>query len=153
MLTNGSRFKRLLLLGLLLGCAGCAAVPTAPVPPAPAPAPAPGPPVASRYPTDSIRTPPPRAEAALRLTEQARQLIAAHKADEAIRALEKALNLDPQNGRSYYFLSEAWLLKNDRARAAQFNRLAARHLERDPVWEAKVKEQNRRIQKSLAQKP
>jgi tetratricopeptide (TPR) repeat protein len=109
--------------------------------------------VASLYPTESIRTPSPRAGASLRLTEQARQLIAAHKPDEAIRTLEKALNIDPQNGRSYYHLAEAWLLKGDRDRALQFNRLAESYLAKDPAWAAKVREQKRQIQKSLAQKP
>jgi len=79
--TNSSRFKRWLALGLLLGCAGCASTPTASLPPSRPPAPAPAPaseaPVASLYPTESIRTPPARAQASLRLTEQARELIAA----------------------------------------------------------------------------
>jgi len=155
--TNSSRFKRWLALGLLLGCAGCASTPTASLPPSRPPAPAPAPaseaPVASLYPTESIRTPPARAQASLRLTEQARELIAAGKADEAIRTLEKALNLDPQNSRSYYFLAEAWLLKGDKTRAAQFNRLAESHLRNDRAWASKVSAQKQRIKKNLARTP
>ncbi len=156
MSTNYSRFKTLLALVLLLGMAGCAGVPTRSVPPpAPAPAsrPAPEAPVASLYPTESIRTPPARAQASLRLTEQARQLIAARKADEAIRTLEKALNIDPQNGRSYYYLAEAWILKGDPNRAAKFNRLAESHLGNDRDWRSKVSDQKQRIHKNLARTP
>ena len=159
MWTNCSPLKRGLILALLLGCAGCATAPTASLPPSrPSPppqvaAPAPEAPVASLYPTESIRTPPPRSQASLRLTERARQLIAARKADEAIRTLEKALNIDPQNGRCYYYLAEAWLLKGDSARAAQFNRLAATHLKNDRSWGPKVNIQKQRIQNNLARKP
>jgi len=162
--TNFKRLNRWLVLALLLGCAGCATAPLppsrppvpapAPIPtPSPAPAPAPEAPVASLYPTESIRTPPPRAQASLRLTEQARQLIAARKADEAIRTLEKALNIDPQNSRSYYYLAEAWLLKGDSNRAAQFNRLAQSHLGNDRAWRSKVNNQKQRIHKNLARTP
>jgi tetratricopeptide (TPR) repeat protein len=158
--TNYKRLNRWLVPGLLLGCAGCAAAPLPPSrppvpapPPSPSPAPAPEAPVASLYPTESIRTPLPRARASLRLTERARQLIAARKADEAIRTLEKALNIDPQNGRCYYYLAEAWLMKSDSARAVQFNRLAAIHLKNDRSWGPKVNIQKQRIQNNLARTP
>ena len=162
MWTNYKRLNRWLVLGLLLGCAGCATaplppsrppVPAPPPTPSPAPTPAPEAPVASLYPTESIRTPAPRARASLRLTEQARQLIAARKTDEAIRTLEKALNIDPQNGRCYYYLAEAWLLKGDPTRAAQFNRLAASHLKNDRSWGSKVSTQKQRIQNDPARTP
>ncbi len=44
-------------------------------------------------------------EAALKLTEQARLSLESRKPGEAIRILERAVNLDPGNGRNYYFLA------------------------------------------------
>lgn len=91
--------------------------------------------------------PAPRTLASLQLTEQARLLIASRKPDEAIRTLERALNIDPGNGRNYYFLAEAWIMKGNSAQAIEFNRMAAIYLDRDADWMPKVREQKARIEK------
>jgi cytochrome c-type biogenesis protein CcmH/NrfG len=91
--------------------------------------------------------PDPRALAALRLTDQARQRLDARQPDQAIRILERAVNLDPNNGRNFYFLAEAWLMKGDVAQAREFNRLAGIYLSgEDPSWDEKLKRQKERIE-------
>ncbi|UCH22176.1 MAG: tetratricopeptide repeat protein [Deltaproteobacteria bacterium] len=65
----------------------------------------------------------------------------------AIRMFERAINLDPGNGQNYYYLSEAWLMKNDAEQAEEFNRLAELYLLDDPVWRVRVARQSARIQK------
>ena len=67
------------------------------------------------------------------------------KPDDAITMLERAVNLNPTNGRNYFYLSEAWLLKGNNAQAEEFNHLAAIYLREDPVWMAKVRDQKERI--------
>ena len=91
--------------------------------------------------------PDPRALAALRLTDQARQRLDARQPDQAIRILERAVNLDPNNGRNFYYLAEAWLMKGDFGQAREFNRLAGIYLSReDPSWDEKLKRQKERIE-------
>lgn len=138
------KLSHVLLLGVLLLAAGCAALPprpaapvkTAPQPPAAVPVP---------EPDDRAKAPAPRTLASLRLTEQARWLIETNKPDDAIRILEQAINLDPNNGRNYYFLAEAWLMKNNKAQAIEFNRLAGIYLGEDAAWMERVQQQKERI--------
>lgn len=93
--------------------------------------------------------PNPRVLASLRLSEQARLYLKAHKPDKAIRILERAINLDPNNGQSYYFLAEAWLLKDLVGQAREFNRLARIYLTgADSSWREKVKRQRERIDRA-----
>ena len=139
-----------MLVFFLIGCVPMMA------PPAPdRPVPAPQEPV----PDDSDplgRTPPPveaptqklppRAVAALTLTEQGRVLIEEKRADDAIRTLERAMNLYPKNGKVYYYLADAWLLKGNVAQAAEFNRLAAIYLQKDHQWGPQVERQRIKIQ-------
>jgi predicted Zn-dependent protease len=87
----------------------------------------------------------PRAVASLRLTEQARVLLESGKVDEAITTLERAMNVNPTNGRNYYYLAEAWLKKGNSSQATEFNRLAAMYLKEDPSWMNRVKDQQERI--------
>ena len=91
--------------------------------------------------------PSPRAVASLRLTERARGFIAMNQPDEAIRTLERAINLNPGNGTNYYYLAEAWLLKRNLAQAAEFNRLAVIYLKESPEWRARLADQADRIEK------
>ncbi|MFC1534585.1 tetratricopeptide repeat protein [Thermodesulfobacteriota bacterium] len=93
-----------------------------------------------------MKEPAPRTIASLRLTEQARLLIKSKKPDEAIRTLEKALNIDPNNGRNYYFLAEAWMIKGNKIQAIEFNRMARIYLSKDAVWMLKVQQQKERIE-------
>jgi len=143
-LTN---FKTVLFLTavLLILAFGCAArppkstVPSTPVAEPPSTIPSP-------EPADRVKEPTPRALASLRLTEQAQWLIASKKPDQAIRILEKSLNIDPGNGRNYYFLAEAWIIKGDKTQAIEFNRLAENYLKEDVSWLEKVQKQKERIE-------
>ena len=91
--------------------------------------------------------PSPRAVASLRLTERARGFIAMNQPDEAIRTLERSINLNPDNGINYYYLAEAWVLKRNRSQAAEFNRLAIIYLKELPEWRTRLAQQKQRIEK------
>lgn len=89
----------------------------------------------------------PRMLASLQLTEQARLLLEKDEPDEAIRLLERAINLNPANGQNYYYLSEAWVIKENTGQAMEFNRLAAIYLEGNSEWMTRVVEQQERIKR------
>ncbi len=150
-----------LVLAAVSGCARPAVVRTTtprPVPQAPAPetqlppqvpsppAPAPTVPVPEKR-VEPPQPPTPRMVASLRLTEEARLSLEAGKTDQAIRTLERAMNLNPSNGQNFYYLSEAWLIKKNLRQAQEFNRLAAIYLKNDSSWMSRVVEQAERIRK------
>lgn len=87
----------------------------------------------------------PRALAALQLTEQGRMFLEKNQPDNAIGILERALNLNPNNGRNYYYLAEAWLMKQNIGQAMEFNRLAEIYLKDDNEWLNRVISQRERI--------
>ena len=87
----------------------------------------------------------PRVVASLQLTDQGRRLLEDRQPDKAIRVLEQAVSLHPTNGRNYYYLSEAWLLKGSAAQAKEFNHLAEIHLIEDSAWMIRVAQQMDRI--------
>jgi tetratricopeptide (TPR) repeat protein len=119
--------------------------PSAPEPAAPEPQmPAPRSTVPSTGQTDRSS---PRTVASLRLTEQARLLIESKKPDDAIGILEKAMNIDTNNGQNYYFLAEAWIMKGNKAQAIELNRMAGLYLNDDSAWKIKVQQQKERIGK------
>ena len=89
--------------------------------------------------------PSPRVQASLQLTEQGRLLIDKGQPDNAIRVLEQAISLNPNNGQNYYYLSEAWLMKERFTEAKEFNRLAELHLKNNKDWLKKVTKQADRI--------
>ena len=89
--------------------------------------------------------PSPRALAALQLTEQGRMFLEKNQPDNAIGILERALNLNPNNGRNYYYLAEAWLMKWNIGQATEFNRLAEIYLKDDGEWLNRVILQRERI--------
>lgn len=89
--------------------------------------------------------PSPRVAAALQLTEQGRQLLEKGQPDKAIRVLEQAVSLDPNNGQNYYYLSEALLMKKIPTEAKEFNRLAEMYLKQDPQWRTRIVQQAQRI--------
>ena len=97
---------------------------------------------------DKPAEPDPRTVASLQLTDQGRRLLEAGKSDKAIRVLEQAVSLDPDNGQNYYYLAEAWLLKGVTSEAREFNELAEIHLKEDPVWMQRVVRQANRIEES-----
>jgi predicted Zn-dependent protease len=87
----------------------------------------------------------PRSVASLQLTEQARLLILDRKPDEALRILERAVAFHPTNGRNYYYMAEAWLMKGNASQAKEFNSLAALYLRDEPEWKSRVQSQQKRI--------
>jgi tetratricopeptide (TPR) repeat protein len=87
------------------------------------------------------KQPGPRLVASLQLTEQARMLIEQNEIDQALRVLERAVNINPSNGQSYYYLAECWILKGKHAQASEFNRLAERFLGKDSEWMKRVRKQ------------
>ena len=109
-------------------------------------------PVAEPKPTVPAPTQPqrqaPRVTASLRLTEHARLLIESKKPDEAITILEKAVNIDTNNGQNYYLLAEAWMMKGNPKQAREFNRIAGMYLRDDDNWTLKVQQQKERIDKA-----
>jgi predicted Zn-dependent protease len=89
----------------------------------------------------------PRSIASLQLTEQARLLILENKPQEAVRILERAVALHPTNGRNYYYLAEAWLMRGNLSQAMEFNKLAALYFRNEPEWLTRVKTQEVRIRR------
>jgi len=89
--------------------------------------------------------PDPRKVASLQLTDQGRRMLEAGESDRAIRVLEQAISLDPNNGRNYYYLAEAWLMKGVTSEAKEFNHLAEIHLKEDKDWSDRVAHQANRI--------
>ena len=87
----------------------------------------------------------PREIASLQLTGEGRQLLAEDKPDDAIRLLEQAISLNPDNGQCYYYLAEAWLQKGDSSQARQFNSLAKNYLNKDKDWKTLVANQADKI--------
>ncbi|MEN8779888.1 MAG: hypothetical protein ABF292_02175 [Desulfobacterales bacterium] len=83
--------------------------------------------------------------AAEALVEQGRQFLAQGAPDAAIRVLERSVALDSNSGQNYYYLAEAWLVKQNAHQAREFNRLADMHLGRDPDWKNRIDRQNDRI--------
>ena len=133
-----NRLPALLLALILLNCiAGCASQPTTTEPEAPL--------------EDAVQPPPadedilPRQAAARELTTRGRRHLADSRPDAAIRELERALNLDPANGKICYYLAEAWLMKIDARRAGEFNRMAENLFKDNPDWLVRIARQADRI--------
>lgn len=87
----------------------------------------------------------PREKASLQLTEEGRQFLDEDQPDQAIRSLEQAISLNPDNGPCYYYLAEAWLQKGIFSEARQFNSLAENYLKKDKGWMARVARQADKI--------
>ena len=87
----------------------------------------------------------PREKASLQLSEEGRRLLEEDKPDQAIRSLEQAISLNPDNGQCYYYLAEAWLQKGNVSEARQFNSLAKAYLNKDKGWNARVANQADKI--------
>ncbi len=125
----------LCLLALMTGCTSLRRPPVTPAPQLPAPtAPIP----------ETVEPADPRHEASLQLTYQGRMLIQQERYDDAIRALERAISLYPQNGESYYYMAEAWLAKGSFRQAGEFNRLAEMYLE-SQEWSPRLDRQSSEI--------
>lgn len=147
MLTT-SKIRVLMFVGVLIFSFGCSTIPSETIPPQEQ-LPEPRSTVPELEETGHINEPSPQARASLRLTEQARLLIESKKPDEAIRTLERSLNIDPQNGQNYYFLAEAWMMKGNKKQALEFNRMAEIYLARDDSWMTKIFDQKERIENTF----
>ena len=108
----------------------------------------PPPPAEEQVEPESVPEPDPRTLASLQLTEQGRRLVEAGKSDQAIRVLEQAISLNPDNGQNYYYLAEAWLLKDVASEAKKFNQLAEIHLKDSSQWMQRVIQQANQIAES-----
>jgi len=91
------------------------------------------------------RPPSPREEASTQLTQDGKQLLQAGNYDNAIRLLEQAIGLNPNNGQSYYYLAQAWLKKGKFSEAKEFNSLARTYLKDDTDWINRVEKQANQI--------
>jgi tetratricopeptide (TPR) repeat protein len=89
--------------------------------------------------------PDPRKLAAVNLVEQGKSYLDNGKPDQALGVFERALTVDPSNGKTYYYMAEAWIMKQNKRQASEFNRLAAMYLSGDRQWEDKAAEQEKRI--------
>ena len=89
----------------------------------------------------------PRENAAMQLTQEGIRHLNAGNPDNAIRSLERAIGLNPNNGQCYYFMAQAWLAKGSASEAREFNNLAKDYLADDDRWESRVREQSARIQR------
>ena len=86
-----------------------------------------------------------REDASTRLTQEGRQLLQAGNYDNAIRLLEQAIGLNPDNGPCYYYLAQAWLKKGVFSEAKEFNSLAQIYLKDDKEWLIRVENQAHQI--------
>jgi tetratricopeptide (TPR) repeat protein len=100
---------------------------------------------APETPQPDAEAPSPRAIAALSLSNQAKTLLDENQPDQAIRVLEQAINLHPQQGEAYYYLAAAWLQKGNYTQAIEFNRLAEIYYKDNDLWLNRISFQKNRI--------
>jgi tetratricopeptide (TPR) repeat protein len=106
------------------------------------------PPLTAPAPSETPKAgPPPHVVASLQLTDQGRLLLEKGRTDDAIRILERAVNLNPAHGQNYYYLAEAWIRKRNLSQAKEFNRLAGLYLHEDKAWFSRVNVQRDLIEK------
>lgn len=87
-----------------------------------------------------------RSSAAAALVQQGRELLNKGDADAAIRVLGQAANLNPSDGELYFYMAEAWLMKQNASQARDYNRLAETYLGGDPQWTRRIARQSDRIE-------
>lgn len=80
------------------------------------------------------------------LVEQGKAYLDKGKPDQALNVFERALSVYPGNGKTYYYMAEAWAMKKNKRQALEFNRLARMYLGNHPEWRDKVGEQRNRIE-------
>jgi len=100
-------------------------------------------------PPREISTPEPKPDARMlataSLVEQGKNYLDAGKPDQALGAFERALSVHPGNGKTYYYMAEAWIMKKNKHQAHEFNRLADMYLSEDRTWRGMVADQQKRI--------
>ncbi len=87
-----------------------------------------------------------RTKAAGEFRQRACRFLENRKPDDAINLLERAISLDPKEGRNYYYLSRAWLMKRNTAQAIEFNNLAEIYLGESDEWHQKIENQKKSIE-------
>jgi len=87
-----------------------------------------------------------RTKAAEEFRQRACRNLENRKPDDAINLLERAISLDPKEGRNYYYLSSAWMIKGNKIQAYEFNKLAEIYLDETDEWSRKVEDQKKRIE-------
>ena len=93
------------------------------------------------------RLPSPREKASLQLTQEGKQRLDEGNPDNAIRLLEQAVGLNPNNGQSYFYLAQAWLIKGVYSEAREFNRLAHICLKNNREWKTRLERQAKQIER------
>ncbi len=78
----------------------------------------------SNQPSPVVDDSSPQHMASLELVDVGRRNIEAGNVDQGISMLERAISLDAYNRRAYYYLSVAWLKKNQPSRALEFAKKA-----------------------------
>ena len=91
--------------------------------------------------------PSPREKASYQLTEEGKQRLDEGSPDNAIRLLEQAVGLNPNNGQSYFYLAQAWLKKGVYSEAKEFNRLAHIYLKNEKEWKRRLERQAIQIER------
>jgi hypothetical protein len=89
--------------------------------------------------------PDPRMLASASLVDQGKEYLDNGHPDQALDVLERALSVCPENGMTYYYMAEAWVMKKNKRQALEFNRLAGMYLSEDRQWIKKVEDQRSRI--------
>jgi len=87
-----------------------------------------------------------REKAAGEFRQRACRFLENSKPDDAIHLLERAISLDPREGRNYYYLSSAWMMKRNKIQADEFNKLAEMYLGETEEWNRKIEDQRKRIE-------
>ncbi len=88
-------------------------------------------------------------QASQKLTRQGQDLLEEGRPDDAIQILERAMNLNPSNGRTCYYMAEAFLKKMNIRQAEEFNRLAQLYLASNTTWNDRIKLQKNKINAAL----
>jgi tetratricopeptide (TPR) repeat protein len=106
-------------------------------------------PPAATQPPREIPPPEPKPDARMlataSLVEQGKNYLDAGKPDQALGAFERALSVHTGNGKTYYYMAEAWIMKKNKHQAHEFNRLADMYLSEERTWRDRVADQQNRI--------
>ena len=82
----------------------------------------------------SVRTSQPALAASLRVTDQAREELLAHREADAIQTLGRAISIDGSNPYAYFYLGRAYLAKKNYTQAITFLTRAESRLGANSAW-------------------
>jgi len=92
-----------------------------------------------------------REQVAAALTDRGRSRLEAGQPDAAIRLFERALSQSPRFGPGYYYLAQAWLMKNKANQAQAFHDQAVLYLQDQPEWRHRLDRQQKEIKDRIAE--